>query len=335
MTATRTRNLATLLERFFTQRLMRQRDASGHTVASYRDTFRLLLTYAHVRLKKSPSTLVLADVDARFIGAFLDHLERDRGNSSRTRNTRLAAIHSFYRYVALEEPASSELAQRALAIPSKRWDRPIVAFLIRSEIDALLAAPDQQTWIGRRDHALLLVAVQTGLRVSELIAVRHQDVVLGSGAHVRCIGKGRKERCTPLTRQTVTVLRRWIKQQRATDPTEVLFPSTRGRMLSRDAVEYLLAKHVATARKTCSSLATKQVSAHVLRHTTAMELLRAGVDRSVIALWLGHESMETTQIYLDADLSLKEQTLTKTAPFRMRAGRFKPDDQLLAFLAAL
>ncbi len=335
MTVAPTRNLARLLERFFTERLMRQRDSSAHTVAAYRDTFRLLLGYANTRLRKPPSMLALTDLDARFIGQFLDHLEKERGNGSRTRNARLAAIHSFFRFVALEEPASSELTQRVLSIPSKRWDRTLIGFLDRPEIEALLAAPDQQTWIGRRDHALLLVAVQTGLRVSELIAVRFQDVVLTSGAHVRCIGKGRKERCTPLTRQTIAVLRRWMKEHRAPDPTDVLFPSARGRMLSRDAVEYLLAKHLTTAREACPSLRNKRVSAHVLRHTTAMQLLHAGVDRSVIALWLGHESIETTQIYLDADLTIKQRTLTKTAPLRLRPGRFKPNDQLLAFLDGL
>ncbi|MEQ1736406.1 MAG: tyrosine-type recombinase/integrase [Rhodoglobus sp.] len=330
-----TRKFAALLEGFFTDRLIRQRQASPHTVAAYRDTFRLLLHHAHVRLKKTPSALALADVDVRFIGEFLDHLEKHRGNGSRTRNARLAAIHSFFRYVALEEPASGAMTQRILAIPSKRWDRLAISFLSRPEIDALLAAPDQETWIGRRDHALLLVAVQTGLRVSELLAVRHQDVVLSTGAHVRCLGKGRKERCTPLTRQTVGVLRRWIKEQRTPAPATVLFPSARGGMLSRDGFEYLLTKHVTTARQNCSSLKDKTVSAHTLRHTTAMQLLQAGVDRSVIALWLGHESMETTQVYLHADLAMKERTLTKTAPFRTRAQRFKPDDELLAFLAAL
>ena len=327
--------LAKLLEGFFTDWLMRQRQVSTHTVAAYRDTFRLLLHYANVQLRKAPSALALADVDARFIGGFLDHLEKRRGNGPRTRNARLAAIHSFFRYVALEEPASSAMTQRILAIPSKRCDKPLIAFLTRPEIDALLAAPDKKTWMGRRDHALLLVAVQTGLRVSELLAVCHQDVVLTTGAHVRCLGKGRKERCTPLTRQTVAVLRRWIKEQRAPDPTTVLFPSARGGMLSRDGFEYLLAKHVKTARESCSSLEAKTISAHTLRHTTAMQLLHAGVDRSVIALWLGHESMDTTQIYLEADLAMKEQTLAKTAPFRIRTGRFKPDDKLLAFLAAL
>jgi site-specific recombinase XerD len=304
-------------------------------VAAYRDTFRLLLGFAHVRLKKAPSTLALADLDARFVGQFLDHLEKERGNGPRTRNARLAAIHSFFRFVALEEPASSELIQRVLAIPSKRCDRTLIGFLTRLEIESLLAAPDQQTWIGRRDHALLLVAVQTGLRVSELIAVRREDVVLTTGPHVRCIGKGRKERCTPLTRQTVAVLRRWLKEHRGADPNDVLFPSARGRILSRDAVEFLLAKHLTTARKTCPSLRGKRVSAHVLRHTTAMQLLHAGIDRSVIALWLGHESMETTQIYLDADLTMKQRTLAKTTPLRVRSGRFKPNDRLLAFLSDL
>lgn len=330
-----TRKFAALLEGFFTDRLIRQRQASSHTVAAYRDTFRLLLHHAQARLKKAPSSLALADVDVGLIGDFLDHLEKQRGNGSRTRNARLAAIHSFFRYVALEEPASGAMTQRILAIPSKRWDRLVISFLSRLEIDALLAAPDQEAWIGRRDHALLLVAVQTGLRVSELLAVRHQDVVLTTGAHVRCLGKGRKERCTPLTRQTVAVLRRWIKEQRAPDPASVIFPSARGGVLSRDGFEYMLAKHVATARENCSSLKDKTVSAHTLRHTTAMQLLQAGVDRSVIALWLGHESMETTQVYLHADLAMKERTLTKTAPFRTRAQRFKPNDQLLAFLAAL
>jgi len=319
VTVVPTRNLATLLEGFFTDRLMTQRQASSHTVAAYRDTFRLLLHHAQVRLKKAPSALALADVDVRFIGDFLDHLEKQRGNGSRTRNARLAAIHSFYRYVALEEPAAGAMTQRILAIPSKRWDRLAISFLSRLEIDALLAAPDQETSIGRRDHALLLVAVQTGLRVSELLAVRHQDVVLSAGAHVRSVG----------------VLRCWIKEQRAPDPATVLFPSVRGGMLSRDGFEYLLAKHMTTARENCSSLKDKTVSAHTLRHTTAMQLLQAGVDRSVIALWLGHESMETTQVYLHADLAMKERALTKTAPFRTRAQRFKPDDELLAFLAAL
>jgi integrase/recombinase XerD len=327
-------NLAPLLEAFFTDRLMRQRQASTHTVAAYRDTFRLLLRYAQTRLKKSPSALKLAELDAPLVGAFLDHLEEDRGNGSRSRNARLAAIHSFFNYVALEEPAQSGLIQRVLAIPSKRCDRPVIAFLTRPEIEALLAAPDQRAWSGRRDHALVLVAVATGLRASELVGARCQDVVLGTGAHIRCLGKGRKERCTPLTRQTVTVLRRWLKERRGAS-TEPLFPSARGLALSRDRLEYLLAKHVTTARQHCASLKRKRVSAHVLRHTTAMQLLQANVDTSVIALWLGHESLETTQVYLHADPSLKEQTLAKTAPFRVHQGRFRPNDQLLAFLGAL
>ncbi len=334
MSPTPAGNLAVLLESFFTQRLMHQRQASSHTVAAYRDTFRLLLRFAQDRLKKAPCAMVLGELDAPLVVAFLDHLEKDRRNGPRSRNARLAAVHSFFRFVALEEPAQSALIQRVLAIPSKRWDRPVVAFLTRSEIEALMAAPDQRTWAGRRDHVLLLVAVQTGLRASELIGLRCQDVVFGTGAHVRCFGKGRKERCTPLTRQAVTTLRRWLEERQAA-PTEHLFPNARGRALSRDGLEYLLAKHVQIAGRRCSSLKRKRVSAHVLRHTTAMQLLLAGVDRSVIALWLGHESVETTQIYLDADLALKEKTLAKTAPLPVHRGRFKPDDQLLSFLSGL
>lgn len=334
MKASASGDLAALLEGFFIDRLMRQRRASPHTVASYRDTFRLLLAFAAKQLGKKPSAMNLDEIDTALIGAFLDHLEKTRGNCARSRNARLAAIHSFFQYVALHEPAHGASIQRVLAIPSKRWTRAPITFLTRPEIDALLAAPDQQTWIGRRDHTLLLVAVQTGFRVSELIGLRCQDVVFGPGAHLRCLGKGRKERCTPLTRPVAAVLRRWLRE-RAGSPADTVFPSTRGGALSRDAVEYLLAKHVEAARRACPSLRRKQISAHILRHTTAMQLLQAGVDRSVIALWLGHESVETTQAYLEADLAMKEVTLAKTAPLKAHMARFKPEDQLLAFLVGL
>jgi len=331
---TPTANLPPLLEAFFTDRLVRQRQASPHTIAGYRDTFRLLLGFAQQRLKKEPSAFALKDLDAPIIGAFLDHLEKHRGNTARSRNVRLAAIHSFFRYAALHEPGHAATIQRVLAMPSKRYDRKLVGFLTRLEIDALLAAPDRTCWGGRRDYTLLLLAVQTGLRVSELIGLRIQDVVLGTGAHVRCAGKGRKERCTPLRREATVVLRGWLRERPA-DPSAPLFPNARGGSLSRDGVQYLLAKHVAVARQQCPSLKKKRVSPHVLRHSTAMDLLHHGVDRSVIALWLGHESPETTQIYLVADLETKERALAKAAPMNARTGRFRPGDRLLAFLKGL
>ena len=327
-------SLPALLQSFFTVRLMAQRKASAHTIASYRDTFRLLLQFAHKRLRKPASRLNLEDLDAALINAFLDHLEGERGNGSRSRNLRLTAIRSFFRYASLESPAHSAIIQRVLAIPNQRHPRALVGFLTRPEIEALLAAPDQSRWLGRRDHAFLLTAVQTGLRLSEMTALRHEDVSLGTGAHVRCRGKGRKERCTPLAKPTAAVLKSWIQEQGRTD-SKILFPSTRGGRLSADGVQHLLARHVAKARKTCPSLRKKRVSPHVLRHAAAMELLQAGVDRAVIALWLGHESVETTQIYLDADLALKEQALAKTSPVQSAPQRFKPGDELLAFLNQL
>jgi site-specific recombinase XerD len=326
--------LAGLLEAFFTKRLQRQRSASPHTVAAYRDTFRLLLRFAQQRLGKPPSAILLTEIDAPFVGAFLDHLEKQRGNSARTRNARLAAIHSFFRFVALEEPAHGGSCQRVLSIPTKRTHRQLVTSLTRAEVVALLAASDRSTWLGRRDHAILFLAIQTGLRVSELVGLRCGDIVLTTGAHVRCLGKGRKDRCTPLTRDAVAVLRGWLAD-RAGDPDAPAFPSRRGTKLSRDAVERLVARHAEKAGASCASLRGKRVSPHVLRHTTAVTLLHAGNDRAVIALWLGHESIETTQIYLDADLSTKERALARTAPLRAGSGRFRPSDELLAFLDGL
>jgi integrase/recombinase XerD len=327
-------NFAGLLEAFFVDRLMRQRQASAHTIAAYRDTFCLLLRFAQDQLNKPPSTLTLDHLDASFIGAFLDHIEKDRGNSARSRNARLAAIHSFFQYAALHAPEHSALIQRVLAIPSKRYDRAEIEFLDSHEIEAILAAPDVSTWAGRRDRTLLLVAVQTGLRVSELVGLRCEDVMFGNGAHVRCLGKGRKERCTPLRKDVVKALQIWLREYnpRSSDP---LFPSTRGGPLGVDGIAHLVAKHLATARKRCASLEKKRVSPHVLRHSAAMELLQAGVDQSVIALWLGHERLETTQMYLHASLALKEQALAKTTPSDVPPGRYKPDDELLAFLKTL
>lgn len=327
-------SLAPVLEAFFTERLQRQRQASPHTIAAYRDTFRMLLGFAEQHLGKAPSDLLLADIDASLVGTFLDHLERARGNGARTRNARLAAIRSFFRFAATQEPAHAALIQRVLAIPQKRFDRDLVNFLSRPEVEAMLAMPDRSTWLGHRDHTLLLVAVRTGLRVSELTGLRVADCILGTGAHVRCLGKGRKERCTPLGRDTAGVLRAWIKAGRV-EPSGFAFPSRRGGRLSTDAVERLLAKHVGSAARTCPTLARKHVTPHVLRHTTAVHLLEADVDRAVIALWLGHEGVETTQIYLDADLAMKERALARTAPPHVGRQRFRPKDSLLAFLESL
>ena len=327
-------SLAPLLERFFTQRLMQQRQASPHTISSYRDTFRQFLKFAQQRLHKPPSRLNFEEIEAPLIVAFLDGLEKHHGLSVRSRNLRLTALHSFFRYAAFEAPAHSAQIQRVLAIPSKRFTRTLVQFLTRAEVDALLAAPDQRTWSGRRDHAFLLVAVQTGLRLSEMTGLTREDLILGAGAHVRVIGKGRKERCTPIARSTLAVLKAWLREPQR-GGGNVLFPSAKGKRLSVHGVQYLLNKHRMTASKLCPSLKDKRVTVHRLRHTMAMDLLQAGVDRSVIALWLGHESVETTQIYLEATLAMKEQALAKTTPPNGRAARYQPGDQLLGFLNSL
>ncbi|MDA8385320.1 MAG: tyrosine-type recombinase/integrase [Actinomycetota bacterium] len=326
--------LAPTLQAFFTERLMRQRQASPHTIAAYRDTFRLLFAFAEEKTGRAPSNLRLEDLDAPLIGAFLDHLEVDRHNSIRTRNARLAAIHAMFRFAALRHPEISALIQRVLAIPEKRGERGLVTFLNQDEIDALLAAPDRARWVGRRDHALLLTAIQTGLRVSEITALTCQDIELRAGAHLRCHGKGRKDRVTPLTDQAVSVLRIWLAESQGA-PTDPLFPGPRGVPLTRDAVAAAVSKYAAVASERCPSLRNKTVSPHVLRHTCAMQLLQAGVDTSVIALWLGHESAETTQIYLHADLAIKERALARTAPPNTTPGRYQPSDDLLAFLESL
>ncbi|TDN58974.1 site-specific recombinase XerD [Paraburkholderia sp. BL10I2N1] len=325
---------APLLERFFTQRLMQERQASPHTIGAYRDSYRQFLKFVQQRLHKSPSQLNLEDIDTPLIVAFLDEIEKNQGVSVRTRNLRLAAIHSFFRYAAYEAPDHAAQIQRVLAIPSKRFTRTLIHFLTHPEVDALLAAPDQGTWSGRRDHAFLLVAVQTGLRLSEMTGLNREDVVLGTGAHVRVIGKGRKERCTPIARSTRAVLKAWLREPQRGDGA-VLFPSERGERLSVHGVQYLLNKHSKTACEVCPSLKQKRVTVHCLRHTMAMDLLQSGVRRSVIALWLGHESVETTEIYVEATLAMKEQALGKATPRRGTPGRFKPTDELLGFLNSL
>ena len=327
-------DLGTLVEAFFCKRLISQRRASPHTIASYRDTFRLLLAFAQKRLSRPPSQLELKDISPSLVSDFLDHLEATRGNRARTRNLRLTAVRSFFQFAALEAPDHGGVIQRVLAIPNKRCQRPLIGFLTRPEIEALLAAVDCRTWIGRRDYAFLLVAMQTGLRLSEITAVRREDVILGPGAHIYCVGKGRKERGTPLTKVARRVLQAWMKEPWPIE-SAFLFPSISGGRLSADAVQDMVNKHVAAARAKCPSLAKKRVTPHVLRHTAAMELLQAGVDRSMIALWLGHESVETTQIYLNANLALKEEILAKTNPVNGKPGRYRPTDRVLSFLSSL
>lgn len=325
---------APTLQAFFTERLIRQRQVSPNTITAYRDTLRLLLGYAATSTGRAPSSLDLTDLDAPLITAFLDHLERDRGNSVRTRNARLAAIHSLFRFAALEHPEHAAVISRVLAIPPKRFDRALITYLTEPEVDALLGCCDLGTWTGRRDHALLLLAVQTGLRISELTGLSRADVHLGPGAHVACHGKGRKDRITPLTSDTIAVLRDWLGEH-GNDPSTALFPTRRGNRLSRDAVEHRIAHYTSLAVQSCPSLHGKTITAHVLRHTTAMRMLHAGIDTSIIALWLGHVSIDTTQIYLHADLELKEHALARTRPPHGRTGRYRPPDSLLTWLENL
>lgn len=325
--------LPALVQRFFTDRLCVQMEASRHTVAGYRDTFRLLLRYASARHGKPPVKLTIEDIDADLVADFLAHTETARGNTARSRNTRLAAIRSFFRYVAMSDPTWLLHCQRILAMPNKRYVKRAVTFLDGDEIAALLAAPDRTTWAGRRDHALLLIAVQTGLRASELVGLKCGDVVLGGGAHVCCMGKGRKERATPLRRETAKLLAAWIGTDQ--DENRPLFPSIRGEQLSRDALEHLVRKHCLTAARACPSIGSRRVTPHTLRHSTAMDLLHHGVDPAVIALWLGHENVETTQIYIHADMRMKEKALARVAAPATPSSRFRPDDQLLAFLEGL
>lgn len=326
--------IAPTLQAFFTDHLIRHRQASPHTVAAYRDTFRLLLAFARDRTGRQPAELQLTDLDASLVGAFLDHLQTGRGNSVRTRNARLAAVHSLFRYASLRHPDSADVIAHVLAIPPKRADRILITYLTEPEAAALLAAPGHATRTGRRDYAMLTLAVQTGLRVSELTALTAGDVHLAAGPHVSCHGKGRKQRITPLTPATIAVLRGWLDEHRP-EPGSPLFPARHGGHLSRDAVEQRLALHAKTASAACLSLQGKRLSPHTLRHTAAMRLLAAGVDITVIALWLGHENTATTQIYIHADLALKEQALARTSPQDTPPGRYQPPDHVLAFLESL
>ncbi len=328
-------DLSALLQGFFANKLISEHDASPHTIASYRDTFVLLLRFASEKLGREPHQLVLEDLEAETVAAFLAHLEDVRGNSVATRNTRLAAIRSFFRYASYRCPDHAATRSRVLSIPAKRTDRAVVSYLTATEAEALIKAPNSLTWTGRRDHALLHVAVHTGLRVSELAATTVADTMLGPGAHLHCRGKGRKDRDTPLTKPTVTILNNWILE-RGKESSGPLFPTRRGTALSRDAIAKLIKKYVAEATPQCPGLAVKNVTPHTLRHTTAMMLLHAGVDLTVIAMWLGHESTETTQIYLHADMSLKEKALERLAPTNSGGtGRYHAPDVLLDFLSRL
>ena len=327
--------LAPIMQGFFTDHLITQRHASPHTVASYRDTFRLLLGYAHQRSRKLPAQLDIADLDAVLIGAFLTHLETERGNSAATRNARLTAVRALFRYASLRAPEHAALIARVLAIPAKRTGTTIVCFLTQDETDALIAAAAATgSWHGHRDHALLALATQTGLRVSELTGLRTGDIHLGSGPHVYCRGKGRRDRCTPLTPSAVGTLAAWLAEHGG-QPGDPLFPTQAGNPLSRDAVARLLTKYVQLASASCPSLKGKTVSPHTLRHGAAMALVHAGIDPTVIALWMGHASPLSTRPYLHADMQLKQQAADRLTPPGTPPGRYHAPDDLLAFLAAL
>jgi site-specific recombinase XerD len=323
------------MQGFFTDHLITQRHASPHTVTSYRDTFTLLLGYAHQRSGKLPAQLDIADLDAVLIGAFLTHLETERGNSAATRNARLTAIRALFRYASLRAPEHAGLIARVLAIPAKRTDTTIVCFLAHDEIDALTAAAAAtRSWHGHRDHALLALAAQTGLRVSELTGLRIGDIHLGSGPHVYCRGKGRRDRCTPLTPPTVRTLTAWLTERRG-QPGDPLFPTQAGNPLSRDAVARLLSKYVQLASTSCPGLKGKTISPHTLRHSAAMALVHAGIDPTVIALWMGHASPLSTRPYLHADMQLKQQAADRLTPPGTPPGRYHAPDDLLTFLTSL
>jgi integrase/recombinase XerD len=326
--------IAPTLEAFFTDRLMTQKNASPRTITAYRDALRLLLRFAQKKTGKQPCELDFADLDAPLIGAFLTHVEKDRGNTANTRNARLAAIHSLYRYAAVRHPEHAASIGRVLEIPAKRHERATVSYLDLEQIQALLAAPDRSSWIGRRDHAMMLTAFQAGLRVSELRGLRIQDVTLTAGPHLRCEGKRRKKRSIPLTTETVTVLREWLGERQG-EPGDPLFPTRRGRPLTTDAVASRVAKHARTAVAACPSITDKHVTPHVLRHSNAMFLRAKGKDLATIALWLGHETTQTTQMYLHADLKIKQQTIDRTATLGTPPGRYRPPDPILDFLEGL
>jgi site-specific recombinase XerD len=323
-----------LLQRFFTERLINQQNVSMRTVASYRDAFRLLLLYIRTQTGIAPSDLTLDHINTDVITAFLKYLEKERHNSIRTRNHRLAAIRSFLQYVSGYEPAYLSTVQRVLAIPMKRFSHPQLGYLTREEMNAILEAPDPLSWSGRRDRVMFATLYNTGARVSEIISIRITDVCLRHSRTVTIQGKGRKERVLPLWKSTIRELQFWLKELPA-DPLGPLFPNSRGDALSRSGATYRLNNAVCTAKKTCPSLTGKHVSPHTFRHTTAMHLLQSGVDLSVIALWLGHVSFDTTHMYIEADLCMKDKGLAKVTEPSSNHFRFRPSDSLLQFLESL
>jgi integrase/recombinase XerD len=326
--------IAPHVQAFFAEYLCQQKRLSPQTIISCRDTFRLLLTFLRDQTGVEPSALRIADVDAPAVLSFLTYLEEQRGNSVRSRNIRLSAIRSFFRLVALRDPDSLGLVTRVLAIPMKREDHKLIGYLTRTEIQALLAAPNQSTWSGRRDHALLLTLYNSGARVSEVITLKRAQVCFGASTFVQLIGKGRKERTIPLWPNTAQVMKAWFAEL-GDDTGPLAFPNARGKALSREGVDYRLQHAIQQALPACPSLATKNITPHVIRHTTAMHLLQAGVDIATIALWLGHESIETTPMYLQADLAMKEKALEKLDPLEGGWKRFQADDPLLTFLTSL
>jgi len=323
-----------LLQQFFMERLIQQKHASACTVATYRDSFQLLLAFAERRLHKKPTELHLADLDAALILQFLEYLEKERHNSIRSRNARFIAIRSFMQYAALKEPAALGLIQSVLAIPMKRFERPQVGFLPQEQVQAILEAPPQSTWCGQRDRVMLATLYNTGARVSELTGMRVHDVLLASTAAIRIHGKGRKDRTVPLWHSTATQIRRWLRAY-PRGPDEPLFPNRRGERMTRVGATERLHLAVQGATSQYTELARRKVSPHILRHSLAMRLLQAGVDITVIALWLGHESPVTTHMYVEADLTMKERALKRIQPHKTRQVRYQPKDGLLAFLQSL
>jgi site-specific recombinase XerD len=327
-------NFPKLLQQFFLERLMEQRNVSPQTVAAYRDSFRLLLQFAQDHLGKTPERLALIDLDAPLILAFLNHLEGERHNTIRTRNARFAAIRSFLHFAAQQDPTALPVIQRVMAIPMKRFDKPMLGFLSRTEMQAVLDAPDTATWCGQRDRVMFATLYNTGGRVSEITGMRVTDVALEGSAAVRIRGKGRKERSVPLWRTTAAEIRRWLPHIDSR-PDRPLFPSRSGTQLSRPAVMTRLQLAVQSAASACPQLAKRRVSPHSIRHSTAMHMLQGGVDITVIALWLGHESPTTTHMYVEADLAMKERALNAVQPPRLKQKRYQPTDSVLHFLETL
>lgn len=326
--------ISPFIQSFFNERLIAQMNASSNTIAAYRDTFKILFEFINIKLKKSPSELLVTDLNSNVISSFLIYLQKERKNNARTCNARLAAVHSFFKYLEFKKPQILNQIQQVLSIPQKKYEKKVISYLTDNEIKSLLKTPDRKKWIGRRDYTLLLLAIQTGLRVSELVNLTVGQLKFGTGAHIKCTGKGRKERCTPLTKQTIAALKEWLKEINEKE-NDYLFPSSKGSKLNRDTIDKLLKKYVEIAEETCPTFKGKIISPHSLRHTTAMLLLHSKVDCSVIALFLGHESLETTQIYIKADLDIKEKAIAKVKSMDTKFKRFKADDKLIEFLKAL